>query len=280
MPIIGCHISIAGGVEKAPGRAQALGCDGMQIFTSNQMQWRGTPITDESQQAYQEQLSVNNIQMTITHDSYLINLGSPEKKKLALSRKAFTEEIQRSTKLKIPYIVFHPGSHMNTNEDDCLSRIAASLDYCLEKESSSDITLLLEITAGQGSNVGYSFEHLQTIIERSANPDRLGICFDTCHAYAAGYDLKSAEKYTETFQRLDDVLGLERLKVFHFNDCKKPLGSRVDRHAQLGQGYLGMEPFERLVNDARFADLPMMLETPGQPEHYAEEIKLLKAARR
>jgi deoxyribonuclease-4 len=278
MPLIGCHISIDGGVELAPDRARSLGCDSMQIFTANQMQWKGAPISLESRDLYLEKLIKNKINSVVSHDSYLINLSSPESVKLAMSRKAFTEEIQRCTLLEIPYLVFHPGSHMGKGDDYALQKIAESLDYCLAKVPDSNVTLLLEITAGQGTNVGFSFEQLRSIIDQSSHPERLGVCFDTCHAYAAGYDIVEESGYRDTFQKFDDIIGLEHLRVFHLNDSIKPLGSRIDRHHQIGKGFIGVEPFIRLINDERFAELPMLLETPGEDEHYAREIQLLKEA--
>jgi len=278
MPLIGCHVSIGGGVQNAPERGKTLGCDAIQIFTANQMQWKGAPISAESRDKYISEISENDIKMVISHNSYLINLGSPEPVKLAMSRKAFIEEIERSTFLKIPHIVFHPGSHMGKGDDAALQTIAESLDYCMEKVPGSDVTLLLEITAGQGTNAGYKFEHLRTVIDRSQYPDRLGVCFDTCHAFAAGYNIVNEAGYNDTFQRFDDIIGLDRLQVFHLNDSKKPAGSRVDRHHRLGEGFMGWEVFYRLVNDERFVNLPMILETPGDEEHYGGEIQLLKNA--
>lgn len=278
MPLIGCHISIDGGIELAPQRGRGLGCDSMQIFTANQMQWKGAPISPESRDLFLDGLIKNEIRSVVSHDSYLINLSSPESVKLAMSRKAFVEEIQRCTLLKIPYLVFHPGSHMGKGDDYALQKIAESLDYCLAKVPDSTVTLLLEITAGQGTNVGFSFEQLQTIIDQASHPERLGVCFDTCHAYAAGYDIVAESGYRDTFQKFDDIIGLERLRVFHLNDSTKPLGSRIDRHHQIGKGFIGTEPFFRLINDERFAELPMILETPGEDEHYAREIQLLKEA--
>jgi deoxyribonuclease-4 len=278
MPLIGCHVSIGGGVQNAPERGKTLGCDAMQIFTANQMQWKGAPISAESRDKYISEICENDIKMVISHDSYLINLGSPEPVKLAMSRKAFIEEIERSTFLKIPYIVFHPGSHMGKGDDAALQTIAESLDYCMEEVPGSDVSLLLEITAGQGTNMGYKFEHLRAIIDRSQHPDRLGICFDTCHAFAAGYNIVEEAGYNDTFQKFDDIIGLDRLQVFHLNDSKKPVGSRVDRHHRLGEGFMGWEVFYRLVNDERFANLPMILETPGDEKHYSREIQLLKNA--
>lgn len=278
MSLIGCHVSITGGVENAPQRASELGCDTFQIFTANQMQWKSAPVSEQSRSDYLVNLKIYEFQTVVSHDSYLINLGGHDPKKLALSRRAFIEEIKRSTFLKIPYMVFHPGSHLGKGDDFALNQIAESLDYCIEKTPGSDVMLLLENTSGQGSNVGYRFEHLQTIIEKSSYPERLGVCFDTCHAFTSGYDLVTTRAYDETFDKFDAVIGLEHLKVFHLNDSKKALGSRIDRHQQLGKGFIGIEPFYRLVNDPRFEDTPMILETPGDDAHYAREIQLLKDA--
>lgn len=278
MPFIGCHVSIGGGIENAPKRGKELGCDAMQIFTANQMQWKARPITDESRDKYLKAMKENGIKMTVSHDSYLINLGSPDKTKLEKSRNAFLQEIDRCDKLGISLLVFHPGSHMGKGEEYCLNIIAESIDYMIENRPDSKVTFVLEITAGQGSNVGYRFEHLQKIIGVSAYPERFGVCFDTCHAYAAGYDIVSFVGYNETFKKFDEIIGLDRLKVFHLNDSKKELGSRIDRHCNLGDGFLGWETFYRIINDERFRDLPMILETPGGDENYAKEIAILKKA--
>ncbi|MBP7886032.1 MAG: deoxyribonuclease IV [Candidatus Marinimicrobia bacterium] len=278
MPYLGCHVSIENSLEKAPERGRELGCDAIQIFTSNQMQWKGVPVADETAEKFLNYQAEHKIAIVIAHDSYLVNLASPEPVKLAMSRKAFIEEIRRSQALKIPYIVFHPGSHMGAGVDFALRKIAESLDYAIEKTPDCRPMFLLETTAGQGTNVGNAFEELRQIIDYSAHPERLGVCFDTCHAYAAGYDLVSPAKYDETFARFDDVIGLSRLKCFHLNDSKKPLGSRVDRHANLGDGFLGWEVFYRLINDDRFGNLPMILETPGGDENFAKEIASLKKA--
>ena len=278
MPLIGCHVSIASGVENAPVHGGELGCDAIQIFTANQMQWRGSPISDESRSKYIERLKANEIKQVVTHDSYLINLGGPDPRKLALSRKAFIEEMERSELLQIPYIIFHPGSHMGKGDDYALKTIAESLDYTIESRANCKSILLLENTAGQGSNVGYKFEQLRRIIDQCSYPERLGVCFDTCHGYAAGYDLVTEDAYNKTFKEFDDIIGLNHLYVFHINDSKRELGSRIDRHACLGEGFIGWETFYRLANDERFADLPMILETPGGDKVFVKEIEALKKA--
>jgi len=276
MPYIGCHISISGGIENAPSRAAEIGCDAFQIFTANQMQWKASPISEEARKRYLLEIEKHQFQKVVAHDSYLINLGNPDSKKRAMSRKAFLEEIRRTTFLSIPYIVFHPGSHMGKGVDYALKTIAESLDYCIEKVPDSPVTLLLENTAGQGTNVGYHFAQLDAIIRQSAHPDRLGVCFDTCHAFAAGYNLAEESGYQDTFRQFDDIIGIQRLQVFHLNDSKKPLGSHIDRHHQLGEGLIGLKAFYRLIHDERFSEMAMILETPGDEEHYAREIQLLK----
>ncbi len=276
MPLIGCHVSIAGGVENAPIHGGELGCEAIQIFTANQMQWRGSPISEESRSKYFEGLKKYRIRQIVTHDSYLINLGSPDPAKLAKSRKAFIDEMDRSEFLDIPYIIFHPGSHMGRGDDYALKTIAESLNYAIESRTNYKSILLLENTAGQGSNVGYKFEQLRSIIDQCSYPERLGVCFDTCHAFAAGYDVVSEEKYRETFKKFDEIIGLDRLRVFHINDSKREPGSRIDRHACLGEGLIGWEFFQRLVNDEQFNELPMILETPGGNEVFAREIEELK----
>jgi len=277
MASIGCHVSIAGGVENAPQRAHDFNCEAMQIFTANQRQWRSAPIPLESQKKFLAEVSHYQLNPVVTHDSYLINLASPDPKKLFLSRQAFLAELQRSDFLKIPYIVFHPGSHLGKGDEYGWKKIAESLDWAIDHKKDLQATLLLEITAGQGTNVGYRFEHLQKIIEFCSYPEKLGVCFDTCHAFSAGYDIRTPESYRETFQQIEDIIGLDRLKVFHLNDAKKPLGSRLDRHANLGEGYLGWDPFFRLVSDVRFATHAMLLETPDGVEYYPREISQLKA---
>jgi deoxyribonuclease-4 len=276
MPYIGCHISIQDGLENAPARGRHLGADAIQIFTTNQMQWKGVPVSEATAHAFCAAVAEHNITIVIAHDSYLINLASPEPVKLAMSRKALIEEMRRCATLNIPYIVLHPGAHMGQGVDYALRTIAESIDYVIEQAPDCWAMLLLETTAGQGTNVGSTFEELRQIIDFTVHPERLGICFDTCHAYVAGYDLVNADKYNETFARFDDILVLDRLKCLHLNDSIKPLGSRIDRHANLGEGFLGWEVFMRIVNDERFANLPMILETPGGDENYAREIAALK----
>ncbi|MDP6457195.1 MAG: deoxyribonuclease IV [Candidatus Marinimicrobia bacterium] len=277
MGLLGAHVSVAGGVENAPGRGSAIKADAIQIFTANQNQWSPKQPMEENTAAFRANMKSERPEVCVTHDSYLINLGSPEPKKLNMSRKAFLEEIDRCDACAIPYLIFHPGSHLKTGEEECLARIAQSIDYCLDKRPESKVDLLIENTAGQGSNVGYRFEHLCSIIDWVKRPERMGVCFDTQHGFASGYDIRDEKRWNATFKEFDQVVGLEWLKSFHINDSKKELGSRVDRHEKIGQGLLTMETFWCLVNDERFSHLPMVLETPVENEmEYADELVILR----
>jgi deoxyribonuclease-4 len=251
----------------------------MQIFTANQRQWYGGSIHEQLATDYKSALIENSLKRVVAHNSYLINLGSPDPRKHAKSLQAFLEEYDRAELLNIPYIVFHPGAHMGKGEKSGLQKIAESLDQLFENRPEYKGILCLETTAGQGSTLGYTFEQLQQIITASRYSRRLGVCFDTCHVYAAGYDLDGPAGYIEVFKRFDEIIGLDRLLVFHLNDSKTGLGYRVDRHSVLGGGHLGWTFFHRLVCDRRFVDRPMILETPGGDERFAYEIAELKRIR-
>lgn len=272
----GAHVSIAGGIFHAPERGERLGCDAIQIFTKNQMQWASPPLKAKDIEKFKENLATHRPGSVITHDSYLINLGSPEEEKLEKSRTAFLDEIQRCDLLGIPYLVFHPGAHTGAGEQFALDSIAESLNWAHAETSEAEVVTLVEITAGQGTNVGYSFEHLKEIIEKVHNQRRIGICIDTCHMFTAGYDIRSRSAYEQTWKEFESVVGLEWLKAFHLNDSKKEFASRVDRHENLGHGYLGLEPFRLLVNDERFEGLPMVLETPGGDKWYRKNLQILR----
>ena len=263
MGVLGAHVSIAGGVENAVLHGLELGCDAIQIFSKNQRQWRSAMLTQTSIDAFRERLDASPISQTVVHDSYLINLASPDPDLLKKSREAFTDEVERAARLGIPYLVFHPGSHKGTDEASGISRIAESVNEALAGAVGDGVALLLETTAGMGDSVGCTFEQLRRIIDLIEKKERMGVCYDTAHAFAAGYDIRTEDAYQETFRLFDDIVGLERLRVFHLNDSKADLGSRVDRHENIGEGYLGETPFRLLVNDSRFADCPMILETPG-----------------
>ena len=277
MGLIGAHVSAAGGVENAPARGTAINADSIQIFTANQNQWFPKEPGEENSKEYRKAMKKELPKMTISHASYLLNMGSPEEKKLNMSRRAFLSELDRCDTCGVEYVVFHPGSHMKTDEKECLSRISESLNYCLDKRPDGEVTVLIENTAGQGTNVGFRFEHLIGIIEGVEKKDRMGVCFDTQHCFAFGYDIRTEKGWKETFDEFDKTVNLKWLKAFHINDSKKEFGSRVDRHENIGKGLLTMETFWCLVNDDRFTELPMLLETPvDDPSEYAVEIDLLR----
>ncbi|PLX92990.1 MAG: deoxyribonuclease IV [Desulfuromonas sp.] len=260
MPLIGAHVSIAGGLDRAFARGEEVGCSAIQIFTKNASQWRAKPISAADAAAFQAAWEQSSIGPVIAHDSYLINLATSDDAKWVKSKEAFLDELQRCDQLGVPELVMHPGSHLGNGEEAGLQRVAdAFIDIFTEAPDS--VTVLLEITAGQGTNLGWRFDHLATIMEKV--PDgRFGVCFDTCHAFAAGYDLSTLEGYDTVMSEFDRLIGVEKIRAFHVNDAKKGLGSRVDRHEQIGEGALGRDGFKALMRDPRFADVPKILETP------------------
>ncbi|MGB9723902.1 MAG: deoxyribonuclease IV [Chloroflexia bacterium] len=264
MPYLGAHMSIAGRVDQAILRGRSIGCEAVQIFTKQPNRWAAKPLTAEEIAAFGQAWRESGIGPVWAHDAYLINLASPDPALWEQSVQAFQVELERARALVLPYLVTHAGAHKGAGEAEGLRRIVAALDRVLAHVP--EVMVLLETTAGQGDYLCYRFEHLAWVIEHSAHPERLGICFDTCHVFAAGYELRTPEGYEETFRRLDEIVGLERLRVFHLNDSLKGLGSRVDRHTHIGQGQLGLEPFRMLLNDPRFREHPMVLETPKGPE--------------
>jgi deoxyribonuclease-4 len=263
MPILGAHQSIAGGYYKAVEIAQRTNCDCVQVFTKNNNQWRAKPITPEEAQRFRESLETLEISHPIAHDSYLINLGSPDDELWKKSIDAFVIELQRADQLGIPYVVTHPGSYTTSTETAGLKRIIRALNEVHRQTKGLSAKCLLENTAGQGSNLGWKFEHLATILDGVRDPDRLGgVCIDTCHLFAAGYAMATEKEFKATLKTLDTVIGLERINAFHLNDSKTKFGSRVDRHAGIGRGEIGLEAFRVLMNDRRFRKTPMYLETP------------------
>lgn len=266
MPKLGAHMSISGGYFKAVEAASAAGCDCVQLFTKNNNQWRAKAITDDEAAKFRDTLQELGITDPISHDSYLINLGSPKDELWEKSIDAIEVELQRAEQLGIPYVVAHPGSFTTSSEEEGLTRIAAGIDEAHRRTEGIGSQILLETTAGQGSNLGWKFEQLQSIIDQCAEPERLGVCFDTCHVFAAGYPMDTAEEYADTMRQLDEAVGLDRVKAFHLNDSLRPFGSRKDRHAAIGKGEIGIEPFRHLMNDPRFVDTPMYLETPKGEE--------------
>jgi deoxyribonuclease-4 len=277
MKYIGAHVSAAGGVENAPLNAVEIGANAFALFTKNQRQWVAKPLTPESIDAFQANCAEHGFgpEKILPHDSYLINLGHPEADKLAKSRAAFLDEMQRCEQLGLDRLNFHPGSHLRqVSESQCLSTIAESINLALEQ--TRGVTAVIENTAGQGSNLGFRFEQLAEIIDQVDDKSRVGVCIDTCHSFAAGYDLSTAASCKAVFAELDATVGFGYLRGMHLNDSKKGLGSRVDRHDSLGKGVLGTEVFRYIMNDPRFDDMPLILETIDETI-WAEEIKLLRS---
>ena len=277
MGVLGAHVSISGGVDKAPKRGQEIGCDSIQIFTKNQRQWKARPLSEDEIKSFKENLVTYNIRMVVAHDSYLINLGSPDETQYKKSFDAFLDEAARAEALGIPYLVFHPGAHRDYGEKYALKKIAESLNEIIARTENYRLVFLVETTAGQGTNVGYRFEHIAEIIDLVDDKKRVGACFDTAHVFAAGYDIRTREAYEETFDQFDEIVGLDKLKVLHLNDSKKELGSRVDRHEHIGKGLIGIDAFRFIVNDKRFENLPMILETPGGEKGYEENLRVLRS---
>ena len=258
----GAHMSIAGGYERAVVAAHDMGFQAVQVFTKNSNQWNAPALTFEQAGAFRQALERTGIRDTVAHSSYLINLASPDDALWKRSIEAMVVEMQRCHELGIGDLVVHPGAHMGTGEETGLRRIAFAIDVLHCRTQDLGVTIDLETTAGQGSSLGYRFEHLQSILELVAHPRRLGVCVDTCHIFAAGYSLDRPERYDGTIKQLDGTIGIDRLRVWHLNDSSRECGSRVDRHAGIGAGKMGLEPFRHLVNDLRFRHLPMILETP------------------
>ena len=264
MPLFGSHLSVAGGLHKAPLAAKEYGFDSVQLFTKAPNQWAAKPIADENVELFRRSISETGLRFPIVHDSYLINLASPDDTLRQKSIDAFVEEVRRAEQIGAAYLVTHPGAHMGSGEEAGLAKVADAMNEVLRRCAGVNVMILLETTAGQGSSLGHRFEHLATILERAEKPERFGVCLDTCHVFAAGYPLAPKKEYQATMREFDRLIGLSRLKAFHINDSKKPLGSRVDRHEHIGRGCLGLEPFQLLVNDRRFRGLPMILETPKE----------------
>lgn len=268
-PLLGAHMSIAGGYYKSVDAAAECQMNVVQLFTKNNNQWRAKAITEKEVEQFQESLAKHKLSHPLAHSSYLINLASPDDELWNKSIEAMAVELDRASQLGIFGVVMHPGSFTTSSEEAGLARIAAAIDQVHKLAPDSTANILLENTAGQGSNLGWKFEHLGAIIAAVKEADRLGVCIDTCHAFAAGYPLGSKEEFNATIKNLDKAVGIDRVKAFHLNDSKRELGSRVDRHEHIGQGHLGLEPFRHLLNDKRFKKVPMYLETPK--EHEDEE---------
>lgn len=264
MPIFGAHLSIAGGVVNALSRAEEFACGTLQLFTKNASQWQGKPLAEADATTFRSEVRRLKLKHVTAHDSYLINLASPDPSLYERSIDAFVDEMRRAEMLGLSYLVMHPGASTTDTPEAGLARVATALDVCHQRCSGFKVKVLLETTAGQGTTLGHRFEHLADILHAVAEPTRLGVCLDTCHVFAAGYGLKTRDEYDATFAEFDRVVGLRRLKVFHVNDSVKGQGSRVDRHAHLGRGMIGPEAFRFLASDPRFARHPMILETPKE----------------
>ncbi|MCD6167412.1 deoxyribonuclease IV [candidate division KSB1 bacterium] len=275
--LLGAHVSIAGGLHNAFSRGEEIGCTAIQIFTKNQNRWSAKPLTDAETAQFKQTWQNSTISAVVAHDSYLINLGNPDQDGLQQSRQAFLVEMDRAEKLGIPYLVFHPGSHKNAGESFGLKKIAESINILLEQRKDYQLCLLLETTAGQGTNLGYTFEQLAQIIELVNNPQRVGVCLDTAHIFAAGYDIRTEQTYQKTINTFDQILGLSTLCAIHLNDSKKELGSRIDRHEHIGKGLIGLDAFRFILHDERFQDIPKILETPGKEEDFKRNLDVLKS---
>jgi deoxyribonuclease-4 len=267
-------VSVAGGMAHALAEAAALGCTSIQVFVKNQQRWDGRPVDAEDIRACRAAPEL--MRRALAHASYLVNLASPVDALWQRSLHAMHDEMRRCAALGIPYLVVHPGAHVGSGEEEGLRRIASALRWLLGRLDAREVSILLECTAGQGSTLGHRFEHLARLVEEGGDRSRLGVCIDTCHLLAAGYDARSARGYTEVFAELERSVGLERLRAFHLNDSQVPLGGRRDRHEEIGRGHLGRGFFRRLVQDERFAGLPMVLETPGGMGAYRRGLALLR----
>ncbi|MBG3014618.1 deoxyribonuclease IV [Proteus faecis] len=277
MKFVGAHVSAAGGVDQAVLRAHEIKATAFALFTKNQRQWKAAPLSTEVIDKFKKNCELYNYtpSQILPHDSYLINLGHPEEDALEKSRDAFLDEMQRCEQLGIELLNFHPGSHLNKIDvDKCLQKIAQSINITLEK--TKNVTAVIENTAGQGTNLGYRFEHLAAIIDGVEDKSRVGVCIDTCHTFAAGYDLRTIEDCEKTFAEFEKVVGFQYLKAMHLNDAKSELASRVDRHHSLGEGNIGKVPFSYIMQDKRFDGIPLILETIN-PDIWPEEIAWLKS---
>jgi deoxyribonuclease-4 len=277
MKYIGAHVSAAGGVENAPVNANKIGATAFALFTKNQRQWKAAPLTDESIENFKENCKKYGYEpfQILPHDSYLINLGNPDKAALKKSRDAFLDEFRRCEQLGLDRLNFHPGSHLTQiSEKECLTLIAESINITLDK--TSGVTAVIENTAGQGTNLGHTFGQIREIIDQTEDKDRVGVCIDTCHAWSAGYDLKNKESFDAVFKEFEDIIGFKFLRGMHFNDSKRDIASRVDRHESLGKGALGWDVYKFIMSDSRFDGIPLILETPDD-SLWPEEIRTLKS---
>lgn len=274
--LIGAHTSAQGGAHNAIIEGHEIGATTVQLFTSNQKRWEGKPISDEEASQFKDAVLSTGLTKIMSHDSYLINLGSPNPESLAKSRKAFKEELLRCQKLDLAFLNFHPGAALESTEEECLEKIAESLEHLEDLADKGNTRLLIESTAGQGSSVGWKFEHLGFLIDRLHKKIPIGVCIDTCHIFAAGYDIRTKKAWDETLAEFDRIVGLKHLCAFHVNDSMKPFASRKDRHAPLGEGEIGIECFKVMMTHPQLREIPKYLETPDGPPLWKKEIALLR----
>jgi len=279
-PPLGAHMSIAGGVDKAPLRGRQVGCDAIQLFTKSNRQWRARPLGDDEVEAFRTNLKAAGIGPVVAHNCYLLNLAAPVEADWKRSVAAFRDELERAERLGIPYLVTHPGSHLSAGEADGMARVAEALNVLHAALPRHRVRILLETTAGQGTSLGHRFEQLGAILEQVECEDRVGLCLDTCHLFAAGYDIRAPAGYRETMRALVACGGPSRVKAIHLNDSRQGLGSRVDRHAHIGEGCLGSAAFGLFLNDPRFRTVPMILETPKDEDFVAADRRNLARLRR
>jgi len=276
--LLGAHMSIAGGVYNAPLHGERATCDVIQIFTKNNNQWNAKPLTDEDIARFREEQQKTGVQVVCAHDCYLINLASPDETIFEKSYRAFKDELERCRQLGVPNLVMHPGSHVGSGEEAGLKRIIEAINGIFDEIPENKTIVCLETTAGQGTNLGYRFEHLAEIIDGVEDKERMGVCLDTCHVFAAGYAMEEEKDFKGMVRDFNKTIGMKNLKIVHMNDSKKPLGSKVDRHEHIGKGNLGLEPFRHILNDRRFNRIPKILETPKGPD-LKEDIENLKVLR-
>ena len=277
--LLGAHVPTAGGLHNAPAHARDIGATAIQVFTRSQRQWAARPLGSDEALSFRQAMEGSGVRSVMSHASYLINLASPDPVLSERGREAFRVEMTRCHELGIPLLVFHPGAHLGAGEEAGVRAVAKSLDFVLAACRGARVMPAIELTAGQGSCVGHRFEHLAEMLSRVKSPERVGVCLDTCHLYAAGYDIATPRGYEKTLAEFDRVVGLDTLRAMHLNDSRKPLGSRVDRHAPIGEGFLGLRTFRRLLADPRLRDVPKVLETPGGLEAWRRELALLRGLR-
>ncbi len=277
--LLGSHMSIAGGVHAAIERGNQIGCTTVQMFVKNNNQWLGKPLAENDVSTYKDLLAKSSIGPVVVHDSYLINLCAKDKTILSKSRTALKDELDRCELLGVPYLNFHPGAHVGRGEQDGIKLIAESLDVIHDQTKGYRVKSVIETTAGQGTAIGHKFEQIRSIIDAVEQKKRMAVCVDTCHVFAAGYDIGTEAGYEKTFREFDTIIGLERLVAFHVNDSKRPFGSRVDRHEHIGKGTIGLAGFRFLMNDERFQNIPKILETDKSPDmkEDIENMRVLKS---